>query len=92
MSQKTVQWLIGRLLSDEECRIRFLSNPLGTLVALRDLGYELTLSEIEALVRTDRALWIDGSQRLDPHLQRCSIRPGDVADADALSHSRPRES
>jgi hypothetical protein len=75
MSQKTVQWLIGHLLSDEECRVRFLRNPLGTLVALRDQGYELTEAEIGALLRTDRALWIDGARRLDSHLQRCQILP-----------------
>jgi hypothetical protein len=73
MSQKTVQLLIGRLLTDEECRARFMSDPLGTLVAMRDQGFELTGSEILALVRTDRALWADAATRLDSQLQRCSL-------------------
>lgn len=73
MSQKTVQSLIGRLLTDEECRIRFLSDPLGTLVAMRDQGLELTGSEIQALLRTERALWSEAAERLDSHLQRCSL-------------------
>lgn len=74
MSQKTVQWLIGRLLTDEECRVRFLSDPLGTLVAIRDQGFELTRSEIQALVRTDRAVWTDTAERLDTHLKQCSLK------------------
>ena len=73
MSQKTVQWLIGHLLTDEECRVRFLSDPLGTLVAMRDQGFELTSSEIQALVRTERALWSEAADRLDSQLQRCSL-------------------
>ncbi len=73
MSQKTVQSLIGRLLTDEECRIRFLSDPLGTLVAMRDQGLELTPSEIQALLRTERTLWSDAAERIDSHLQRCSL-------------------
>ena len=79
MSQKTVQLLIGRLLTDEECRARFLSDPLGTLVAMRDQGFELTPSEIQALVRTEPALWSDAADRLDSHLQRCSLGKNDRA-------------
>lgn len=74
MSQKTVQLLIGRFLTDEECRARFLSNPQGTLLAVRELGYDLTYAEIEALVRTDRTFWSDGAGRLDSRLQRCTLQ------------------
>jgi len=74
MSQKTVQLMIGRLVTDEEYRLRFLSDPLGALNRLRDQGVELTRQEIEALVRTDRTLWTDAAERIDPHLQQCSLR------------------
>lgn len=73
MSQKTVEWLIGRLLTDEACRVRFVADPLGTLVAMRDRGFDLTRSEIAALVRTDRLLWNDAADRIDSHLQRCPL-------------------
>jgi hypothetical protein len=73
MSQKTVQLIIGRLVTDEEYRLRFLSDPLGVLMELRDQGVELTEGEIEALVRTDRTLWTDTAERIDPHLQRSSF-------------------
>jgi hypothetical protein len=74
MSQKTVQLIIGRLVTDEEYRLRFLNDSLGTLNELRDRGVELTRGEIEALARTDRALWSDAAARIDQHLQRSSLR------------------
>lgn len=74
MSQKTVQSIIGRLVTDEEYRLRFLNDPLGTLNELRDQGVELTRGEIEALARTDRTLWIDAAERIDRRLQRSSLR------------------
>ncbi len=76
MSQKTVQLIIGRLLTDEEYRSRFAREPREALVALRDQGFDLTQGEIEALARTDRTLWTDAAARIDSRLQRCSLREG----------------
>ena len=74
MSQKCVQQLIGRIITDEELRQRFVGEPLETLTTLRDQGIELTEGEIEALVDTDRQLWTSAAARIHPRLQRCSIR------------------
>jgi hypothetical protein len=74
MSQKTVQSIVGRLLTDEEFRSRFLGQPLETLMALRDQGFELTSGEVDALLRTDHSLWADAAARIDPQLQRVSLR------------------
>jgi len=74
VSQKTVQSIIGRLVTDEEYRLRFLDDPLGTLSELRDQGVELTRGEIEALARTDRTFWVDAAERIDRQLQRSSLR------------------
>ena len=74
MSQKCVQQLIGRIITDEELRQRFVAEPLETLTTLRDQGIELTAGEIEALVETDRQLWTSAAARIHPRLQRCSIR------------------
>ena len=76
MSLKTVQLIVGRLVTDEEYRLKFLSDPIGALTALRDQGVELTSAEIDALIRTDRTLWTDVAKRIDPHLQRSSFRAG----------------
>ncbi len=74
MSQKTVQLIVGRLLTDEEFRGRFLNEPLEALTALREQGFELTPGEIDALLRTDRALWSDAAARIDRQLQRANPR------------------
>jgi len=77
MSQKTVHLLIARLLTDEDLRTRFLGDPLGTLAAFRDQGFELTADEMDALVQTDRELWAYAAGRIHPRLQRCSFRCGE---------------
>jgi hypothetical protein len=74
MSLKTVQFIVGRLVTDEDYRLRFLEDPSGTLGALRDQGVDLTRGEIDALVRTDRRFWTDAAERIDPDLQRSSLR------------------
>ena len=72
MSLRTVQLIVGRLVTDEEYRVTFLSDPIRALTALRDQGVELTSAELEALIRTDRTLWSDAAARIDPQLQRSS--------------------
>ncbi len=74
MSQKTVQLVIARLITDEDVRLQFLSNPLETLTAFREQGFELTSDEMDALVQTDRDLWAYAAGRIHPRLQRCSFR------------------
>ena len=75
MSQKTVQSIIGRVVTDEEYRVRFLNDPIGTLNELRDQGVELTLvDEIEALARTDRICGSMPQSASTAHLQRSSLR------------------
>jgi hypothetical protein len=73
MSLKTVQLIVGRLVTDEEYRLSFLSDPVRALTRLRDQGVELTSAEIEGLIRTDPTLWSDAAARIDPHLQRSSL-------------------
>jgi hypothetical protein len=74
MSQKTVQLIIGRLLTDEELRQKFLVSPVETLSTFRDSGLELTNDEIAALTRIDRGWWTDGANRIDARLQRCCLK------------------
>jgi hypothetical protein len=74
MSQKTVQFIVGRLITDEDYRMHFLQDPRRALNTLREQGVELTNGEVDALVRTDTALWSEAADRIDPHLQRSSLR------------------
>ena len=73
MSQRNVQLTVGRLVTDEEFRLRFLDDPDEVLFALVGQGFDLTAGEVEALVRTDRALWTDAAARIDARLQRCRL-------------------
>ena len=73
MAHKTVQLIIGRILTDEAFRASFLEDPAGTLSSLRDMGFELTNAEIDALTHTDERLWSSGADWIDGRLQRCSF-------------------
>jgi hypothetical protein len=74
VSQKTVQLVIGRLVTDEEFRLRFIAQPVETLAALREQGFDLTPDEADALVQSDRKMWPSTAKRIHPRLQRCSLR------------------
>ena len=74
MSQKTVQLVIGRLLTDEDLRLRFVERPLETLTEVREQGFELTNDEIDALARSDPKIWPSMARLIHPRLQRCSLR------------------
>jgi hypothetical protein len=73
MSQKTVQLMIGRLLTDEDLRLQFVERPQETLAELRDQGFDLTNDEIDALARSDPKMWPSVARRIHPRLQRCSL-------------------
>ena len=75
MAHKTVQFIIGQLLTDEELRERFLAAPFETLSSFRESGLELTDAEIAALTSTDQRLWRAGADWIDARLQRCCLSP-----------------
>jgi hypothetical protein len=74
MSQRTVERVVGRLITDEEFRVQFTRRPQQTLAALVEQGWELTAIEVDALVQTDTKLWSDSARRINPRLQRSSLK------------------
>ena len=74
LAQRIVEMLIGRLITDEMVRSDFLADPENTLLALSDLGLELSRTEIAALVNTDSTLWARTADELDPRLQKASFK------------------
>lgn len=78
MSQKTVQLIIGQIVTDEDLRAQFLADPEETLAAFRARGFDLTPIEVQALMRTDRRVWPVLAASIDPLLQRCSSTPQSV--------------
>ncbi len=76
MSQRMVERLVGRLMTDEEFRFAFTRAPEATLRALCEQGWALSQAEFDALIKTDVAVWSEIAERIDPRLQRCSLRGG----------------
>jgi len=73
VTQRNVEVVIGRLVTDEEFRAMFVRDPETTLAQLVEWGYDLTRVEIAALGATDRALWTRTAEHIDPRLQKVSL-------------------
>jgi hypothetical protein len=74
MSQRTVEWLIGRLVTDEGFRRRFKDNPAGVLDELITSGTPLTPVERRALLEMDATACEQFADRVDPRLQKICLR------------------
>ena len=74
MSQRTVELLVGRLVTDEDFRRDFLRDANEAIERLRAQGCDLTDAEVKALVETDKGRWPDLVERLDPRLHKASLR------------------
>lgn len=74
MSQRNVELLIGRLMTDAELRRRFVASPAFVLGDYCDQGWELSRGEIEALQEMDVGLWFLAAAGLPSRLQRCSLK------------------
>ena len=73
MAQRIIEMVIGRLITDEQFRAEFLHDPENTLLELCERGFELSCTEIAALVHTDPALWARTADAIDPRLQKVSL-------------------
>jgi hypothetical protein len=74
VTQRCIESVIGRLVTDEEFRRGFLTDPHRALVDLLDRGTHLTHTEIAALVATDLTLWDRVAEQIDPRLQKASLK------------------
>jgi hypothetical protein len=73
VTQRSVEMVIGRLITDEEFRSRFGRDPEHTLLAFCDRGFDLSRTEIAALVDTTHTIWQTAADALDPRLQKASL-------------------
>ncbi len=76
MSQRNVEMIIGRLVTDEEFRRLFRTDRERTIQEEVERGTELTRSEVAALVSTDVSVLDRVAETLDPRLQKASLRCG----------------
>ena len=74
MGQRSVEILIGRLVTDEELRGRFIVAPLETLRLEQQQGLELTAAELDALLASPLSLWTRLAALLDERLQKASLK------------------
>lgn len=71
---RTIELLIGRLVTDERFRAEFLADPEALLHGLRERGLDVSPIEIAALVATDRELWTRTADALDRRLQKVNLQ------------------
>jgi hypothetical protein len=74
MGQRSIEILIGRLVTDEELRRQFVAEPQQTIRLLQERGLELTAAEVEALLASPIELWELLSTAFDARLQKASLR------------------
>ena len=77
MSQRNVERVIGRLVTDEGFRRRFAREPESALRETVGAGLELTECEMHALANIDARLVERFADALDPRLQKTDI-PGGI--------------
>jgi hypothetical protein len=73
VTQRNIEIVIGRLLTDEAFRESFQDDPERALRALVERGTHLTEAEIAALVSIDSELWPLVADRIDPRLQKARL-------------------
>ena len=69
MAQRSIEILIGRLLTDEALREEFLMNTSRALQMVCEAGHELTPVEISAVLAMPSGLWPEVAKQIDPRLQ-----------------------
>jgi ribosomally synthesized peptide len=76
MSQRGVERIIGRLVTDEEFRRRFVLDPGSTLREATCCSLELTKIEVQALVAIEPRILERLAEALDPRLQKICVEGG----------------
>ncbi|HSB73324.1 MAG TPA: Franean1_4349 family RiPP [Candidatus Methylomirabilis sp.] len=72
MSQRAVERILGRLVTDEGFRERFFTDPDG---ACLQIGEDLSRQELDALRRIPHRALTDFSGRLDDRICRLHVAP-----------------
>lgn len=73
MAHRSIEILIGRLITDEAFRTAFFEDAPTALTGFVESGYELTALEITALMATRADVWTRVAEQIDPRLQKASF-------------------
>ena len=72
---RSIEILIGKLVTDEDFRDAFNRDPTGALMEARTWwGLDLSAIEVAALLTTKKCLWDRMAGELDSRLQKASLR------------------
>ena len=71
MSQKAVENVLGRLLTDPEFRHRFFEEPAASC---RQEMLDVSSREIEAILVVDEGEFVQFAKQLDPRIVRAVLR------------------
>lgn len=74
MSQRSVEAIISKLVTDEDLRLRLRTAPAATIQAFREAGLELSAVEHASLLALDPEACERFARRLDPRIQKVSLR------------------
>jgi len=74
VSQRHVEQVIGKLVTDEDFRREFSRDPVALLRGLYTQGAELTEVEVRALAGLDLRRVARFAESLDPRLLKCCLR------------------
>ena len=72
--QRSIEILIGRLITDEDFRRAFRHDPHATLESAAEWGLALSPLEVRALIATDHSLWDRVANEVDDRLQKASLK------------------
>jgi hypothetical protein len=73
VTQQAVEQALGKLVADEEFRVRFFTEPAQ---ACRDAGLVLSAVELEALARLPREALDRFGEDIDARISRPCLDPG----------------
>ena len=76
MCQRSVEKVIGRLVTDEAYRRRFAESPGTALQEMTESGLELTCLELRALASIDPQLVSLFADAIDPRIQKINDNGG----------------
>jgi len=74
MSQRNVERVIGRLVTDEGFRLRFAADPGEVLQEMIECGCELTCLEQRAIASIDPEVAARFADAIDPRIQKVNTQ------------------
>jgi len=76
VSQRSIEVLIGRLITDEAFRDAFVMNRAAALQRFQETGCELTPVEVAAVLAVSPNWWRDAAAQIDLRLQKVDLSKG----------------